>query len=109
MKIEEIPKAELEVMKVIWENKEPVSSKIITTKLEEVKGWKRVTTYTLLNRLTKKEIISTDKYRTYTLYSANISREEYSIYATKLYIKEMFDGNIQELKRILDCIERVSK
>ena len=39
--INKIPQSELEVMKVIWENEEPVSSKIVTTKLEEVKGWKR--------------------------------------------------------------------
>lgn len=40
--INKIPQSELEVMKVIWENEEPVSSKIVTTKLEKLKDGKEL-------------------------------------------------------------------
>lgn len=101
MNITELPNAELAIMKVIWANEEPVSSKLIVEKLKEIKNWEYVTTYTLLRRLVKKEFLNANVLRHYTLYTTNVSREEYNTYATELFIEKIFDGNIENFKKTL--------
>lgn len=103
--INKIPQSELEVMKVIWENEEPVSSKIVTTKLEEVKGWKRTTTLTLLSRLVEKGILEREKKLNLSYYTVKVEKEEYKLYATKSLLKELFNDSIEDLRKVLEQIE----
>lgn len=103
--LNKIPQSELEVMKVIWENKEPVSSKIVTTKLEDLKGWKRTTTLTLLSRLVEKGFLEADKTRRLTYYTSNINKKEYEILATKVFIKDVFNGNIERTYEVIKEIK----
>ena len=103
--INKIPQSELEVMKVIWENEEPVSSKIVTTKLEEVKGWKRTTTLTLLSRLVEGGILEREKKLNLSYYTVKVEKEEYKLYATKSLLKELFNDSIEDLRKVLEQIE----
>lgn len=102
-----IPQSELDIMKVIWSNDEPVSSKTVTTELESIKGWKRTTTLTLLSRLTDKGFLEADKTRRLTYYTANVKKEDYIIFATKNFAKDVFDKEIEDekLKEIIKMIE----
>lgn len=102
-----IPQSELDIMKVIWSNDEPVSSKTVTTELESKKGWKRTTTLTLLSRLTDKGFLEADKTRRLTYYTTNIKQEDYIIFATKNFVKDVFDKEIEveKLKEIIKIIE----
>ena len=102
-----IPQSELDIMKVIWSNDEPVSSKTVTTELESKKGWKRTTTLTLLSRLTDKGFLEADKTRRLTYYITNIKQEDYIIFATKNFVKDVFDKEIEveKLKEIIKIIE----
>lgn len=101
-----IPQSELEIMKVIWAFKEEsVSSKMITTKLEEIKGWKRTTTLTLLSRLVEKGILEREKKLNLSYYTVKVEKEEYKLYATKSLLKELFNDSIEDLRKVLEQIE----
>ena len=55
-----IGSAELEIMKVIWKAKEPITSLDIGKEVED-KGWKKTTIATFLTRLVEKGVLSADK------------------------------------------------
>ena len=89
MKNINIGDAELEVLKVIWSETEPVSSAEINNRVES-HGWKRTTIATFLSRLTEK--------RGKTMYYVPILTErEYKRSQLKNLIKNVFDGSAQNL------------
>ena len=104
-----IPQSELEVMKIIWENQEPVSSKIVTTKLTELKGWARTTTLTLLSRLVEKKFLNADVTKRCTQYTSNVKKEDYLLYATKNFLNDVFNKDINELEKMIIKIKETEK
>lgn len=38
-------------------------------------------------------------------YTVKVEKEEYTLYATKLFLKELFNGSSKELRKVLDEIE----
>lgn len=90
-----IPESELEVMKVIWANESPVSSKEITTIMEEIKGWKNTTTLTILSRLIKKEFITASKSGKLTYYTPIITENEYCKFETKDFLKKIHKNSLK--------------
>lgn len=95
--INKIPQSELEVMKIIWQNEEPVSSKVVTTKLEEIKGWKRTTTLTLLSRLVEKGFLEADKTRRLTYYTSLVKEEDYLALESSHFFKNIFGKSLSSL------------
>lgn len=91
-----ISDAELEVMKVIWEEKE-VTSLAIIQKLEHC-HWNDNTVRTLINRLIAKRAVGISKKegKTYT-YVPLIKENEYKIKRSKNFIKQFYNGSIQEM------------
>lgn len=103
-----IPQSELEIMKVIWEHKEEaVSSKVVTTKLEEIRGWKRTTTLTLLGRLTEKGFLEADKTRRLTYYTTNVGEEEYKLFSIKNFAKDVFDKDIEDMNKLKEIAKLI--
>lgn len=112
--------SEWEVMRVIWTTN-PITSKEVSEILKEKKGWKLSTTKTLIGRLVKKGMITSEaKGRKYE-YSPIVSQEERigdmieeflnQVCATKIgeIIKIMLENNelslsdIEELEKILQA------
>ena len=60
MKHISIGEAELEIMKVIWRAKEPITSLDIGKEVEE-RGWKKTTIATFLTRLVDKGALSAEE------------------------------------------------
>jgi len=56
--IRRLPDSELEIMKIIWDAKEPVTSAYISEKLKGKKDWKITSILTFLARLTEKGFMS---------------------------------------------------
>jgi BlaI family penicillinase repressor len=79
-------------MKVIWHNEKSISSKEIIKIMEDKKQWKKTTTLTLLKRLTDKEIISSEKRKLITYYTAIVNEKNYSEMETTNFFKK-FHGN----------------
>lgn len=93
--IKKIPESELEIMKIIWKNEAPISSKEITTIMEEIKGWKTTTTLTLLSRLAEKEFIKVEKGKKITYNTAIVSERSYLSLETRSFLKDVHKNSLK--------------
>ena len=95
MKNISIGDAELEVMKVIWKAKDPITSLDIGKDVED-KGWKKTTIATFLTRLVEKGALSADKQGKLYYYTPLISEKEYRKSQTKNLIKTLYNGSVRD-------------
>ena len=95
MKNISIGDAELEIMKVIWTSKEPITSLDIGKEVED-KGWKKTTIATFLTRLVEKGALSADKQGKLYYYTALITEKEYRKSQTKNLIKTLYNGSVRD-------------
>ena len=109
MNITKIPPSELEVMKIIWNSDEAVSSRDALEALEIIKGWKRTTVLTLLSRLVQKGFLSAEKIKRYTYYTYMISKEEYLKFETELFFKNIHENSLKSLVTTLDSCNILHK
>lgn len=100
---------------IIWEN-EPISSALLCKRCEELLGWKKSTTYTVLKRLCEKQIFENKN----GTVSSLLSREDFYSARSKKIVEEEFDGSLpaflaaftktkklteSEIKELRDIIE----
>ena len=90
-----IGSAELEIMKVIWKAKEPITSLDIGKEVED-KGWKKTTIATFLTRLVEKGVLSAEKQGKLYYYTPLISEKEYRKSQTKNLIKTLYNGSVRD-------------
>ena len=90
-----ISEAELEIMKVLWNSKEPVTSLDIGEAVE-AHGWKKTTIATFLARLTEKGAISAEKNGKLYYYSPLVDAKEYRKSKTKSLINNLYHGSLKE-------------
>lgn len=95
MKNISIGDAELEIMKVIWKAKEPVTSLDIGKKVEN-KGWKKTTIATFLTRLVEKGALSAKKEGKLYYYSPLITEKDYKKSQTKNLINTLYNGSVRD-------------
>ena len=111
-----ITDAEYEIMKVLWEEGEKVTSNTVCEKLKE-KGWAYTTIATLLSRLTEKGAVSFEKQGKAKLYTPVIQLDEYRHDETKSLIQKLYGGSVKKLVAALfenkqmtsDDIEEIKK
>jgi len=94
--IAKISDSELEVMRILWREGRPLSFTEIRTALEGKTDWKKSTIQTLVVRLRDKGIISTQDHYV-TLYSPNVTEEEYVQTEGQSFINKLFDGSAKKL------------
>lgn len=95
-----IGESELEIMKVLWQAGESVTSVEIGKKVES-HGWKKTTIATFLTRLTEKGAVSAEKQGKLYYYSPLISEDEYRNVQTESLIKNLYHGSVKELAAAL--------
>ncbi|MBR5156319.1 MAG: BlaI/MecI/CopY family transcriptional regulator [Clostridia bacterium] len=95
MKNISIGDAELEIMKVIWKSKDPVTSLDIGKEVED-KGWKKTTIATFLTRLVEKGALSAEKQGKLYYYTPLITEKEYRKSQTKNLIKTLYNGSVRD-------------
>lgn len=95
MKHISIGDAELEIMKVIWKAKEPVTSLDIGREVTS-RGWKKTTIATFLTRLTEKGAIAGEKRGKLYYYTPLISQREYRRSQTKNLISSLYNGSVKD-------------
>ena len=91
-----ISDSELEVMRILWREKRPLSFAEIRTELESKTDWKKSTIQTLVVRLRDKGIISAREHYV-TLYSPNVSEEEHVQAEGQNFIDKLFGGSAKNL------------
>ena len=109
MSISKIPQSELDVMKVIWEHSEPISSREVINELQEKNGWKRTTTLTLLSKLVQKEFLNAEKIKLYTYYTPLISKKEYLEFETKYFFTNIHESSLKSLITALHDNNEITK
>lgn len=74
---------------IVWEN-EPISSTELARRSEELLGWKKSTTYTVLKRLCEKGILQNQK----GIVTSLLSRQEFYALQSQRFVEETFDGSL---------------
>ncbi len=87
-----ISDAELEVMRILWREKQAVSFSDIRTELSDTVGWEKSTIATLLRRLQKKGAISIQE-KEIRYYVPNITKEDYIMFRKRSLIDKLYDGS----------------
>ena len=74
---------------IIWQNA-PISSTALSKQSEELLGWKKSTTYTVLKRLCEKGIFV----NTGGTVTARISKEDFYALQSEQFVEETFEGSL---------------
>ena len=91
-----IADSELEVMRVLWREGRPLSFTEIRTALEGKTTWSKSTMQTFIGRLRDKGIITAHSHYV-TLYSPNVTEEEYLKAEGQQFIDKLFHGSAKNL------------
>ena len=108
--------SELKVMDIVWEN-EPITAKEVSVLAEQMHGWNKNTTYTVLKKLVEKKIIRRGEPG--FVCRAIVKKSHVQQAETKRLIDKLYDGSkkaffsafidgelteeeIDELKKMLD-------
>lgn len=103
-----ISDAELEILNVLWQTKQPLSAFEIRNRLNETRQWERTTVLTLIRRLVDKGFINQEKRDVY-YYSPNVAREDYRREETKNFITRLYQGNSKDLVAALFMDDNLSQ
>ena len=82
-----ISNSELEVMRVLWQRKQPTKASELHDELEKLKGWTKSTTNTLITRLRDKGIIEPAERYGVARYIPLISEDEYILSEEKTLLE----------------------
>lgn len=91
-----ITDAEYEIMKVLWEESEPITANTVCERLAE-RHWAYTTVATLLSRLTDKSAVAFEKRGKSKYYTPLISEDEYREEQTKSLIGKLYGGSVKKL------------
>ena len=109
--IKKIPDAELEVMKIVWNNDSPISTSKIKESCDEEKkkSWSISTLQTLLNRLIERGFLETEKRGKERIYFPKIVEEEYLEFETKAFLKKVHRNSFSSLINTLYKSNEIDK
>ena len=88
------------ILKVVWEH-EPVTAPTVQEFLQKEKNWAYATVKTLMDRMTKKGLLKTDKIRNMYLYRAAISRAQAQESDLVRVVKRAFNGTFSPMMQFL--------
>ena len=102
-----LPEAELEIMLVIWDGQQPVTSEYIMERLD--KNWTRPTLLKLLTRLCDRGFLRCDKEGRHNVYSVLVPREDYVQDASSNFLQKLHHNSLTSLVASLYDGQKVSK
>lgn len=102
-----LPEAELEIMLVIWDGQQPVTSEYIMERLD--KDWTRPTLLKLLTRLCDRGFLRCDKEGRHNVYSVLVPREDYVQDASSNFLQKLHHNSLTSLVASLYDGQKVSK
>lgn len=89
--------AELEIMQVIWNSENPVTSNYILKELQGRRKWQLSTLMTSLARLSEKGFVNCDRSTGSNLYTSIIPENEYKAGASKNFLEKLYNNSIQNM------------
>ncbi len=105
-----LPDAELEIMKVIWHNPCPISTREVKQLIdsETDKVWAQQTLQTLLNRLIAKGYLAKDKRGKEYIYTPLVAEKDYVEYESEQFLKKMHGNSVVGLMQTLFDSKNIS-
>jgi len=107
--IKRLPDSELEIMMVIWEAGQQVSSTYIIEKLKGEKDWAHTTILNFLSRLVDRGFLETSKQGRFNYYNPLISEKDYLQKESKTFLEKMHKNSLKSLVAALYDGEAISK
>lgn len=95
--LKKLGEAELEIMQVIWDSENPVTSNYILKELQGRRKWQLSTLMTSLTRLSDKGFVSCGRSTGSNLYTSIISENEYKAGASKHFLEKLYNNSIQNM------------
>lgn len=95
--LKKLGEAELEIMQVIWDSENPVTSNYILKELQGRRKWPLSTLMTSLTRLSDKGFVRCDRSTGSNLYTSIISENEYKAGASKHFLEKLYNNSIQNM------------
>lgn len=96
--IQQISDAELDIMKIIWDNGKPTFFAFIMDELgSKGKTWQKNTVITLLSRLMDKGFLKARKMGRRNEYTAIVSKTEYQTTQTKSFVDKIYEKSAKGL------------
>ena len=92
-KLKKLGEAELEIMQVVWDSENPVTSNYILKELQGRRKWQLSTLMTSLARLSNKGFINCDRSTGSNLYTSVISENEYKAGASKYFLEKLYNNH----------------
>lgn len=89
--------AELEIMQVVWDCENPVTSSYILKQLRGRRQWPLSTLMTSLARLADKGFIHCDRSTGTNLYSPIVSENEYKAEASRHFLERLYNNSLQNM------------
>ena len=94
---DKLPDAELDVMMVLWNNREPMKTSSILAVLNREKNWSISTLQALLSRLNDRGFIGAKTERRLKYYYPLIRKDEYSIKESKSFLRKLHGNSFKSL------------
>ncbi|MFA7079014.1 MAG: BlaI/MecI/CopY family transcriptional regulator [Syntrophomonadaceae bacterium] len=93
--IKRLPDSELELMMIIWEAAQPVTSAYIMDKLAGGKNWANTTVLNFLARLVDRGFLEISKQGRVNYYTPLINEQDYLHKESKSFLKRMHMGSLK--------------
>lgn len=107
--MKKLPDAELELMMIIWEAKEPISRAQIEEKMDESRDVVPSTILSLLSRLEERGFVKREKRGKINYYNALVEKEPYLKETGRSILKKMFGGSLANFAAALYMGEELSE
>ena len=96
-KIKNLPDAEFDIMKVVWDNEPPVTTTFVKDQLGKEKEWKIQTVVTLMLRLVERGFLRSEKHGKERTYFPLVSKEDYLKFETGNFMKQYHNSSLFNL------------
>ncbi len=96
----ELTEAEWAIVRAVWDN-EPCAAPTIQEALEATKGWTYSTVKTIMDRMTAKGLLGTERIRNLILYRSTITKQEAQKGEIMRTVKRAFDGALTPMMQFL--------
>lgn len=106
--MKKLPDAELELMKIIWDNEPPISTNEIMEKLDHENRWKPQTVLTLLMRLIEKGFLTSERRGKERIYCSAVREQDYLQFETASFIKKFHQNSLVNLVNTLYDSKKIS-
>lgn len=91
MELLKLCESDYRFMCVVWEH-EPLTSRNLVERCDELLGWKKSTTYTTLKKLCTKGFAQNED----TVVSSRIPKEQVQAFASKHFVEHTFGGSLPQ-------------